>query len=262
MEAKLLHEDKKKQTLLFEVKDASPAYMNAIRRSIIDNVPVMAIDEVEFRKNSSILYDEVVAHRLGLIPLTTDLKSYFVSKDCKCDGAGCARCTLKLTLSMKGPKMVTSEDFKTADPKIKPAFDKIPIVKLLKGQDIEFEATAKLGVGKDHAKWVPGLAWYTYKPKLTINNNAKKIEEFKDKYPPQIFDKSGKIDKNLMLFPNLVGACEGICDELIKVEWDESSYLFYVESWGQLSCKEIVKTAIEQFDSKIAQFEELVKKLK
>jgi len=257
MELKLIQEDKKANTMLFSVTGASASHINAIRRSIIDNVPVMAIDEVEFRKNNSILYDEMVAHRLGLVPLSTDLKSYFVQKECKCEGAGCDRCTLKLTLSEKGPKTVIASDIKSLDPKVKPVYGDIPIVKLLKGQDLEFEATAKLGVGKEHAKFAPGLAWYSFMPKITINQ--KNAEAIKDKYPPQIFGKDGKVIKDLAYHPNLVDACAGVDDGAIKVEYDESTYLFFVESWGQLSCKDIVITALEQFTKKLDALGVLVK---
>jgi len=107
----------------------------------------MAIEDVEVRKNSSSLYDEMIAHRLGLIPLTTDLKSYNLPSECKCEGKGCARCQLVLTLSAKGPGIVYSSSLKSKDPKVKPVFDNFPIVKLLKGQEIELEATATLGTG-------------------------------------------------------------------------------------------------------------------
>ncbi len=253
-EIKLLKEDKKTNTMVLSFKDAPLSYINALRRTIIDNVPVMAITEIEFQKNNSILYDEIIAHRLGLVPLKTDLKSYNVPAECKCKGAGCARCQLKLTLKVKGAQIVYSGELKSMDPKIKPVFDNIPIVNLLKNQDLELEATASLGVGKEHAKWVPGLAWYSLKPNVTINQKSKKFDEFKDKYPPQIFDKTGKIDKDFELSPNLVDAAAGVCDDIIKVEYDESTYLFFVESWGQLSCKEIMHAAIEQFDRKLDDF--------
>jgi len=102
----------------------------------------MAIDEVTFIENGSALYDEIIANRLGLIPLETDLESYFEKSKCKCKGAGCARCQLTLTLNKTGPCMVYAEDLKSKDPKIKPVYPKTPIVKLLDGQTLKFEAVA------------------------------------------------------------------------------------------------------------------------
>jgi DNA-directed RNA polymerase subunit D len=99
-----------------------------------------------------ILYDEMIAHRLGLVPLTTDLKSYNLPQKCTCKGAGCAKCQLKVSLKAKSAGLVLSSEIKTKDPEVKPVFDDIPVVKLLKGQDLELTATAVLGKGKEHAK--------------------------------------------------------------------------------------------------------------
>ena len=90
--------DKESLKISFLVKGISPYFANTIRRAIVEEVPTLAIENVEFRKNSSILYDEMVAHRLGLVPLKTDLKSYNYYKECKCKGEGCARCTTTMTL--------------------------------------------------------------------------------------------------------------------------------------------------------------------
>ncbi|GIU68917.1 MAG: hypothetical protein KatS3mg002_0153 [Candidatus Woesearchaeota archaeon] len=160
MEIKLLENQEKKNRIIFSLSGVDTAYANTLRRLMGFEVPVMAIEDVEFRKNNSILYDEVLAHRLGLIPLTTDLKSYDLPEECKCKGAGCASCQVKLTLKATGPGMVYSSELKSKDPAIKPVFSKIPIVKLLEGQEVELEATAILGQGKVHSKWCPGLVYY------------------------------------------------------------------------------------------------------
>ena len=92
MEISLVDYDKDKGKLSFIVKDTDPAFANALRRIMTEEVPVMAIEDIEIKDNSSILYDEMIAHRLGLIQLTTDLKSYTLASTCKCKGKGCARC--------------------------------------------------------------------------------------------------------------------------------------------------------------------------
>ncbi|MEM4638199.1 MAG: DNA-directed RNA polymerase subunit D [Candidatus Woesearchaeota archaeon] len=160
MELKIIEYQEKNNRLIFSLKGADTAYANTLRRIMGFEVPVMAIEDVEFRKNSSILYDEILAHRLGLIPLTTDLKSYDLPSECKCKGSGCASCQVKITLKATGPGMVYSSELKSKDPAIKPINNKIPIVKLLEGQEVELEATAILGQGKVHSKWCPGLIYY------------------------------------------------------------------------------------------------------
>ena len=137
MESRLLDKNEDKKTISFALKGTDVTFANLLRRYIIDKVYTMAIEEVEFKEHSSALYDEMVAHRLGLIPLSTDLKSYDPIKKCKCGGEGCNRCTLKLTLKSDGPKTVYASEIKSKDPKVKPIYPKMPIVKILKDQKIE-----------------------------------------------------------------------------------------------------------------------------
>jgi DNA-directed RNA polymerase subunit D len=252
--------ESKDNKLIFNITNVTPTTINTLRRLIIDFVPTIAIEDVEIRKNTSILYDEIIAHRLGLIPLTSDLKSYSLpTKEEKESGEYSAKSSVKITLKAKGPGIVYASQLKTKDPKIVPVYPKMPIVKLVDDQELEFEATAILGYGKDHSKWSPGAAWYSYKPKITVNNS--KISEYKDLYPTQIFDKNGKIDKNLINTPNLVDACEGINDDVVKIEFEKGSYLFYVESWGGLKPKEIVMQAFASMDGKLDEMSKLLKDL-
>lgn len=259
MDVEVVSQNKKSGKLVFILKGASPAFANMLRKIIVDEVPTMAIETVEFKKNSSVLYDEIIAHRLGLLTLKTDLDSYMVKKDCKCDGEGCSRCELKLFLKQKTGGTVYASDIESKDPKVVPIFDKTPIVKLGKGQNLEFEATAVLGRGKDHVKWSPGLVYYTYEPIITVNNSSAKLKEYKSKFPPQVLDKSGKVDKKRIIDLNLVDACAGVCDDVVKVEYNDESFIFYIESWGQLSPREMVEEAIKIVKSKS---EELTKQLK
>jgi len=120
----------------------------------------MAIDSVTFYENSTILNDEVLALRLGLMPLKTDLKTYVPRSECTCKGQGCAKCTVTLSLDMKGPGTVYSGEIKSTDPEIYPLYDKIPIAKITPEQSLKFEAKAEIGTGKRHVKWQGGLASY------------------------------------------------------------------------------------------------------
>lgn len=262
MEIRLLDYDKKNKKIKkvsFILKNSNAAFANVLRRIIINKVPVMAIENVEFRKNSSILYDEIIAHRLGLLPLTTDLKSYNLPKECKCKGKFCARCSVKLILKVKGPCTVYASDLKSRDSKIKPVYPNMPIVKLLKGQALELEAIAVLGEGKEHIKWSPGLVYYKYKPIIEIKK-YKDASIIAKVCPVDVFDvKNGKlmINKDNYLKCHLCGACKDIDD--IKLSESDSEIVFYLESFGQLSCKEILLKMTDIFD---AQLKELQKKIK
>lgn len=158
MDVKLVSKDKQKTKMTFQIKGLSTAYVNTLRRAISDDVPTMAIERVEFIKNASVLYDEFIAHRLGLIVLKTDLKSYTLPDEENPEES--ALNSVKLTLEAKGPGTVYASQIKSKDPKVVPVFPKTPIVKLLKDQELKFVATAVMGIGKTHAKWSPGAAFY------------------------------------------------------------------------------------------------------
>lgn len=266
IEIRLLNQDKDKNKLSFVLMDSTPSFANIIRRTIIEEVPVMAIEDVEFRKNNSILYDEIVAHRLGLLPLTTDLKSYNLLSECKCKGKGCARCQLKLTLKAKGPGMVYASDIHTRDASIKPVYPKTPIVKLLKNQSLELEATAILGKGKEHAKWSPGHVYYKNKPVIEVDLKkcdgcGKCVEQCPTK-TIEIKDNKAAVSKDHLMDCHLCNACVDSCpSEAIAVK-GSTDFIFYVESWGQLDSKKILLEASRILDQKLDEFSEKLKEAK
>ena len=141
------------------LKGIDRVYANAIRRFAISEVPCMAIDEIVIHDNSSVLYDEILAHRLGLIPLTTDLEGYILPQDCDCKTSlGCTKCRVLLVLDAVATdevKTIYSGDLVSEDTRVKPYVDNIPIIKLAPSQKIKLEAYAKLGKGRHHAKWQP-----------------------------------------------------------------------------------------------------------
>ena len=168
MDIKVLNREQ--DTLRFVLSDVSPAFANAIRRIILAEVPVMAIDDVMILENSSVMYDEILAHRLGLIPVTTD-PTYNLPEECTCKSElGCEKCRASLSLEVEASdpvEVVYTSNLKPENPEVKPVSDKIPIVKLAQGQRVKLEAYARLGRGRDHAKWQPASACtYSYDEKL------------------------------------------------------------------------------------------------
>ncbi|MFW5865925.1 MAG: hypothetical protein ACOCU6_02410 [Nanoarchaeota archaeon] len=164
-----------------------------------------------------------------------------------------------MTLSVTGPKTVYAKDLKSADPNVYPVHPDTLLVKLNEGQELEFEAIATLGTGKEHSKWNPGLIWYYHEPSIQVNNNHKDFDAFKDKYPPHVFDSAGKIDKKRISTPQLIDAVTGVNDEIVNVKLDTDSFVFVVESFGALPAHEIATRAIGVFDAQIDKFEKLIK---
>jgi DNA-directed RNA polymerase subunit D len=264
MEFSVLSNSKNEGKTSFIIKGITPSIANTLRRTIIEEVPTLAIEDVEIRKNNSIMYDEMIAHRLGLVPLKTDLKGYDLPPQKYEDIEELnAKQHVSFTLKAKGPAIVYSSDLKGKDPAVKPVFPDIPIVKLLKGQSLELEAVAVLGKGKNHSKWSPCLVYYKHKPVVEIGN-VKNPEEIVEKTHGNIFEiKNGKLEVNEenLYKHDLAGVVEDVSGGDVKIKQD-GDIIFYIESWGQLTSKEILNTALDIMDSKYEEFNELVKKLK
>ena len=145
--------------IVIEFSDTPRQYVNALRRLSISQVPTFAIDDVVILENSSVMHDEAVAHRLGLIPLRTDLERFVMPHICDCKSTlGCSKCRVLLVLdaeSQDKTRVITSEHLISEDEVVKPVNGEIPIVSLAPGQKLKFEAYARLGTGKSHAKWQP-----------------------------------------------------------------------------------------------------------
>jgi len=259
MKVELLNKDEEKGKLSFVVRDSNPVFVNTLRRMVIEEVPTLSIEDVEFRKNNSALYDEVIAHRLGLIPIKTDLSSYELPSECSCKGKGCSKCTLKMTLDTGKLGNVYAKDIESKDSKCVPAYPGLIIVKLLKGQKIELEATAILGKGKDHAKWSPGLVTYKNYPIFEINSDGETCEEASIKCPVNVFEfKKGKLKVAHPLRCHFCNACVDACDG-IKVKKSKKDFIVNVESWGQLDPREIIKEAAKRLNKKAKDFQKLLK---
>ena len=185
---------KKKNIVSFTIKGINIAMANAIRRAIIADVSIVAIENVTIDRNSSAMADEILAHRLGLIPLKTDLN--FVDTT--------------LLLEVKGNsnelKTVYTSDLKSSNPDIVPVYNNIPIVKLSKGQEIKLECAVQIGKGRDHAKWQGGLASYE-----SDENECDKFNFFVESY--------GQMDANILI--------NAACDELIK---ESRKFMDYVST--------------------------------
>ncbi len=249
----------------FVVEGTTPAFINALRRVIIAEVPTLAIEDVVFYENSSALYDEIIAHRLGLIPLTTDLKSFNLPEKCKCNGKGCSLCRVTFFLEKEGESIVYSGDLKSEDPKVKPVYDNIPIVKLGKGQKISLEAIAILGKGRDHVKWSPAAnCYFKYYPKIKVDD--KKCDACKkciDACPRNILKlKEGKVAVENIEECILCRECEAACEKgAIKVSYESNKFIFYLESTGALKVDEIVKEALRILNGKLDELEAQVKQI-
>lgn len=240
-----------------------------LRRIMISELSTMAIEWVDFTKNDSALPDEVVANRLGQVPFTFDKKAYNLPSECKCKGKGCSRCQIKMSLKKKGPGMVYASDIKANAKDVKPVFERIPIVELFDNQEMEFNAIAQLGKGKEHVKWQPAVVGYKNVPKISVSVKDKKnAEKLASICPKHLLKVSGtKIVVKHPLDCDMCMQCmdavkEGKVEGSVSVEPVEDSFVFNVETASGLKPDEVVSQATELLESKMKDFAKAVRKIK
>ncbi|MEK6973047.1 MAG: DNA-directed RNA polymerase subunit D [archaeon] len=215
------------------IRDTTPTFMNTIRRAIMSHVPTLSVENVSIYRNDSVLFDELLANRLCLIPIKTNLKEYG-EKD-----------TLKLTLEKEGPCIVYSSDIESQDLKAEVAFKNIPITKLSEGQIIKLEMTAILGTGKEHVKWQPALIAYAQLPKI---KEGKSIKKYSDIITKDSYEWTNNDIEKLKKDPN------------VELEYS-NDFVLTVESYGQIENKEVLLAATKKLKEKIKEFEEAVKEI-
>jgi DNA-directed RNA polymerase subunit D len=211
---------------------------NAIRR-YVNQIQIVAIDEIEIVKNDSPLYDETVAHRLGLIPLKQNAKK---------EG--------KLKLDVQEEGFVYSGSLK-GDFEV--VYEKMPITLLNKGQEIEITAYAKMGKGKEHAKFSPGIM--SYRKTLEINLDNDLIEKLKGIVPNVKIEIKG--DKAIIIDDKeneICDICEGLAEKYKKkIEIKPlKEVVISLESFGQIDAKSIFSKSVEALEKDL---DELGKKL-
>jgi len=178
----------------FTLTQTDASIANALRRVMIAEVPTMAIDKVEFLQNTTVLHDDFIAHRLGLIPLTSHWagfnvtgegrnppeKDFQYNRDCSCN-AYCPSCTAVFELDVK----CEGEERKVTTADLKPEYEgskcqvacaedeHILLVKMRRGQHLRLRVYAQKGIGKEHAKWSPVCtACFAYEPEVELNQKV------------------------------------------------------------------------------------------
>ena len=248
----------------FILKNSTPAKANALRRTMLTDIPKMAIDDVQFHlgphdvdgkefESITPLFDEIIAHRLGMVPVPTDLELFNPMDKCKCGGVGCPSCKITYSLNKHGPCTVLSGDLMCIeDPKLKVKDEDIPIVELADGQSVLIYAYAVMGTAKKHVKWqVANGVGYKYMPVIKIVDpkmDSDTAEEIAKACPKKVFDvEKGK----LVIRPNgeydcsLCRTCMEVAEGKVAVEGNDKEFFFKFETDGSLSAKQVLDKAAE-----------------
>ena len=231
----------------FVISESSIPFVNSLRRAMKSHVPTLAVDYVDFYLNTSYLYDEILAHRIGLIPIKTDLERFNLPDRCVCEGEGCPNCQISFRLNVEGRKMVYSGDFISDDPEIVPVYSNIPVIELFEGQQLMIEAVARLGTGKEHAKFQPvSVCSYRIIPEIKIDEEkCTKCGDCVEACAKKIFEKDDKLKVKNEMDCTMCMDCVKVChDDAITIN-ETNNFLFTVESVGSLPVKTVIKKALE-----------------
>ena len=279
------------------ITETDASQVNAIRRALIADVPKLAITRVDFSQgvtqdnkgevveSVNVLPDEVLAHRLAMIPIPTNLDEGLVFPDA-CENCmdvvekdkGCPMCQVLYTLSARGPASDAEEDFKTvyagdittiSDPvfDIRDEHKQIPLTVLAKGQFLEFYAFAVLGRGRDHAKWSP-VAAVGFRPQhVAVLNKPKKANVLFDlglttsdgkPIDAKLFGKDKKVTdvNHVMDLENALHQVgpgtgrDGDFDDAITLEPVEDAYVFSYETDGSLDPVTAFNMALDELKNR------------
>jgi len=248
----------------FIVEGVHPYFVNALRRVLQAEVPKLAIDQVTFYDNTSALFDEIIAHRLALLPIPTDPST--LNRMGELDDDGNPAYLVRYTLTKEGPCTVYSGDFECEDEAFLPADRKIPIVELLEGQRLILEATAVLGQGTDHAKWqVAQAVGYKYFPTTVVDNKKFTPEQAKEAVantPAGILGMDG--DKLVLLDEtagNRADDATRILGDGYQVTYDDRKFVFRFETDGSLKAEDALLKAVELLKERFKGFSDAVGEL-
>ena len=251
---------------VISIHDSEIYLINSIRRIMLSELPKLAIQDIVIYDNTSALFDEIISHRIGLIPIPTDLSLFNFRQDCSCEGAGCPSCTVRYTLSKEGEGKVLSGDLQPSEESWAITENKIPIVDLYNDQRLILEVEAILGLGRDHAKWQSIISpGYRFIPTITFDEKRlKDVEEFLEELPNDLV----KINKNTLELSNInkLPVLESYINkekiDFINIDCDEKHIQFHFETDGSLNSDDALDHSLTILESKLEEFEKQLKDIK
>ncbi len=269
----------KPRGLSLEVEGATASQVNAIRRTLLSDVPKLAIEDVEFHlgpirdeatgkdyDSSTSMFDKAVALRLGLLPIPTDLSQFRRKSECTCGGAGCPNCQVMFSVDKKGPCTVYAKDVvPLGDAGLAILEPEVPIVRLGARQALLAYATAVVGSARDHAKWqvAHGVGMYP-RPHVRI---ARKegctdacLKRTAASCPVNILEFSGGkltcTDETKCIY---CGACEATDEHgSIRIEPDDEKFFLKFETDGSLSAREALRYTLKQLKGRFEDLRESI----
>ena len=236
--------DRDEREARFLVRGITPAFANGIRRAMVADVPTLSIDTVRMVENSSVMFDEQIGHRLGMVPLYAPPDEFEVGE------------SVTLGLDVSGPDTAYSGDLQSMDAMVEPAEQNVPIIELKEGQRLEVEAEAVLDTGKAHAKHQGGVA-VGYRNLQTVEEVGDR-EEFAEEEPNIL---RGVIEEDGQLIPTEEfghDLTERYPGKEVEVRDVPNAFVFHVETDGSMSVEELVLAAVDSLEARANELSEAV----
>ncbi|QHS16341.1 DNA-directed RNA polymerase subunit D [Halopenitus persicus] len=213
------------------IRGLSPAFANGIRRAMIADVPTFSIDTVRFVENSSVMFDEMLGLRLGLVPLTTPIDDFEIGDE------------VTLALDVAGPGTAYSGDLVSSEPLVEPADKNVPLIELKEGQRVELEADAVLDTGKEHAKHQGGVSvGYRHLQRVTVEGDLGEFDEEETRILRGVIEtEDGEIVPTEAFDHDLSERYPG---KEVSVEDVPGAFVFHVETDGSVDVEELIVRAI------------------
>lgn len=271
--------DLKPRFALLELSGTTSAQVNAIRRTLVADLPKLAIEDVEFHlgpirdeasgkdyDSSTSMFDEGVALRLGLLPIPTDLGQFRKRSECTCAGAGCPNCQVMYSIDKKGPCTVYAKDVvPLGDATLAIIEPEIPIVRLGARQALLAYATAVVGTAREHAKWQVAQA-VGASPRVEIQVHKKTgctdacLKKAVEMLPAGV---AAFTDGKITLLDDSKGSLargiEKACPHgSITLDWSDSTYFFRFETDGSLTTREALRYAAKDIKRRFEDLREAV----
>ena len=262
-----------------EFEDVNYSFINSIRRSLVSMVPCLAIHEVDFHMGSlgayvdeetgeekeyesiSAMFNEIVAHRIGMLPIPTDEKTVEAFADSIGDDS--KQPDIMYSLHKQGPCTVYSGDLEpvNGDASLVIPETSVPIVKLAEGQAILVYAKAKMGTAKQHAKWQTVVAPRFYQaPTLTVSP-GKGSKTVIDTVGKEHFKKKGKnhVIEDPVIAHKAIKKTESLWNDedaknAMTVARKKTHFILEFETTGAMEAKLALEQALKSLDSHCKDF--------
>ena len=259
--------DRDDRSARFVVRPITPAFANGIRRAMIADVPTFSIDSVRVIENSSVMFDEQIGLRLGLVPLTTPIGEFDIGDE------------VTLSLDIKGPgredpdgtKTAYSGDLISSDGLVQPADENVPIIDLKADQRLEVEADAVLDVGREHTKHQGGVAvGYRHLQQVEVAGEKSEFDDDEPQILRGVIEEQaasdavpidGETPQNGDLVPtdrfgnDLSARYPGKELEVTDVE---NAFVFQVETDGSFHVDDLVLSGIQTLEDRASKLKDAV----